>query len=53
MDVYSYEVVLLEMITGKSLNVMHITDSRETREHKRLVKLVRETINIGTATRKS
>ncbi|KAF3953233.1 hypothetical protein CMV_021305 [Castanea mollissima] len=32
---------------------MHASDSGETREHKRLVTLVKEYINIGTATRKS
>ena len=52
-DVYSYGTVLLEMVTGKSPNVMHTTDNGEIQEHKRLVMLVRETINIGTTTRKS
>ncbi|XP_075656988.1 putative receptor protein kinase ZmPK1 [Castanea sativa] len=52
-DVYSYGIVLLEMVTGKSPGGMHASDSGETREHKRLVTLVKEYINIGTATRKS
>ena len=41
------------MVTVKSPNVLYISDSGETREHKRLVTLVREYINIGIATRKS
>ncbi|GMY22125.1 putative receptor protein kinase ZmPK1 [Fagus crenata] len=41
------------MVTGKSPNVMHTTNNGEIQEHKRLVMLVRETINIGTTTRKS
>ncbi|XP_030961000.1 putative receptor protein kinase ZmPK1 [Quercus lobata] len=52
-DVYSYGIVLLEMVTGKSPNVMHTTDNGEIREHKRLVMLVRENVNIGTTTKKS
>ena len=52
-DVYSYGIVLLVMVTGKSLGGMHTTDNGETREHKRLVTLVKEYINIGIATRKS
>ncbi|KAL4631839.1 hypothetical protein ACB092_04G006500 [Castanea dentata] len=52
-DVYSYGIVMLEMVTGKSPGGMHASDSGETREHKRLVTLVKEYINIGTATRKS
>uniref|UniRef100_A0A2N9FXU7 Receptor-like serine/threonine-protein kinase n=1 Tax=Fagus sylvatica TaxID=28930 RepID=A0A2N9FXU7_FAGSY len=51
-DVYSYGIVLLEMVTGKSPNNMNTSDSGETREHKRLVTLVREHINIGTTTSK-
>uniref|UniRef100_A0A2N9G8Z2 non-specific serine/threonine protein kinase n=1 Tax=Fagus sylvatica TaxID=28930 RepID=A0A2N9G8Z2_FAGSY len=51
-DVYSYGIVLLEMVTGKSPNNMNTSDSGETREHKRLVTLVREYINIGTTTSK-
>uniref|UniRef100_A0A2N9HX85 Receptor-like serine/threonine-protein kinase n=1 Tax=Fagus sylvatica TaxID=28930 RepID=A0A2N9HX85_FAGSY len=52
-DVYSYGIVLLEIITGKGPNGMHTFNSGETREHKRLITLVREYINIGTATSKS
>uniref|UniRef100_A0A2N9GHS3 non-specific serine/threonine protein kinase n=1 Tax=Fagus sylvatica TaxID=28930 RepID=A0A2N9GHS3_FAGSY len=52
-NVYSYGILLLEIVTGKSPNVMHISDSGETREHKRLVTLVREYINIGIASRNS
>ena len=52
-DVYSYGIVLLEMVTGKSPNVMHTADNGEIREHKRLVMLVRENVNIGTTTKKS
>ena len=48
-DVYSYGIVLLEMVTGKSPNGMHTLDSRETREHKRLVTWVRETIDFENA----
>uniref|UniRef100_A0A2N9HT53 non-specific serine/threonine protein kinase n=1 Tax=Fagus sylvatica TaxID=28930 RepID=A0A2N9HT53_FAGSY len=47
-----YGIVLLEMVTGKSPNNMNTSDSGETREHKRLVTLVREYINIGTTTSK-
>uniref|UniRef100_A0A7N2L557 Receptor-like serine/threonine-protein kinase n=1 Tax=Quercus lobata TaxID=97700 RepID=A0A7N2L557_QUELO len=52
-DVYSYGIVLLEMVTGKSPGGMHTSDSGQTIEHKRLVTLVKEYINIGNATRKS
>ncbi len=45
-DVYSYGIVLLEMVTGKSPNGMHISDNGGTREHKRLVTLVRENLDI-------
>uniref|UniRef100_A0A2N9HEN1 non-specific serine/threonine protein kinase n=1 Tax=Fagus sylvatica TaxID=28930 RepID=A0A2N9HEN1_FAGSY len=52
-DVYSYGIVLLEIITGMGPNGMHTFNSGETREHKRLIPLVREYINTGTATSKS
>uniref|UniRef100_A0A2N9H3X6 non-specific serine/threonine protein kinase n=1 Tax=Fagus sylvatica TaxID=28930 RepID=A0A2N9H3X6_FAGSY len=52
-DVYSYGIVLLEIITGMGPNGMHTFDSGETREHKRLITLVREYINTGIATSKS
>uniref|UniRef100_A0A2N9GBL1 Receptor-like serine/threonine-protein kinase n=1 Tax=Fagus sylvatica TaxID=28930 RepID=A0A2N9GBL1_FAGSY len=45
-DVYSYGIVLLEMVTGKSPSGMHISDNGGTREHKRLVTLVRENLDI-------
>ncbi|XP_035548948.1 putative receptor protein kinase ZmPK1 [Juglans regia] len=44
-DVYSYGVVVLEMVTGKSPSEMHTSsESRGAREYKRLVTLVREEI---------
>jgi tRNA A-37 threonylcarbamoyl transferase component Bud32 len=52
-DVYSYGIVLLEIITGMGPNGMHTFNSGETREHKRLITLVREYINTGIATSKS
>ncbi|KAM3704457.1 hypothetical protein ACJW31_03G005100 [Castanea mollissima] len=49
-DVYSYGIVLLEMVTGKSPKGLHNSDSGETRDHKRWVTLARETIDIENAT---
>ena len=49
MEVYSYGIVLLEMVTGKSPKGLHTSDSGETRDHKRWVTLVRETIDIENA----
>ena len=49
-DVYSYGIVLLEMVIGKSPKGLHTSDSGETRDHKRWVTLVRETIDIENAT---
>ncbi|XP_075657855.1 putative receptor protein kinase ZmPK1 [Castanea sativa] len=48
-DVYSYEIVLLEIVTEKSPNAMHTSYNGEIREHKRLLMLVRENVNIGTS----
>ncbi|XP_071704237.1 putative receptor protein kinase ZmPK1 [Rutidosis leptorrhynchoides] len=44
-DVYSYGMVVLEMITGRSATCDHMTNDNEGVEQKRLVSLVREKIH--------
>ncbi|KAG6675187.1 hypothetical protein I3842_15G088900 [Carya illinoinensis] len=50
-DVYSYGIVVLEMVTGKDVaKGVHDTDSGEQPQHKRLVSWVREKKNRATLT---
>lgn len=51
-DVYSYGIVVLEMVTGKSPIGFHSLDGGGVTEHGRLVPWVREKVN-GAATRES
>lgn len=51
-DVYSYGIVVLEMVTGKSPIGIHSLDGGMATEHGRLVPWVREKVN-GGATRES
>ena len=49
-DVYSYEIVMLEMVTRKGpLRSAHAIDDNGEAEHKRLVMWVREKMNKATA----
>ncbi len=48
-DVYSYGIVLLEMVAGKSPTGMHSSNSGGAGEYMRVVKLVKEKINNNIA----
>ncbi|KAG6701156.1 hypothetical protein I3842_08G151400 [Carya illinoinensis] len=53
-DVYSYGVVVLEMVTGNSPSGMHSSESRGAREYRRLVTLLGvEIMNKKAASRES
>ncbi|KAF8410128.1 hypothetical protein HHK36_002650 [Tetracentron sinense] len=47
-DVYSYGIVVLEMVTGKSTTGLHVVEDGGEAEHRQLVTWVREKMN-GTA----
>jgi len=48
-DVYSYGIVVLEMVIGKSPTGMHSSNSGGAVEYTRVVKLVKERINNNSA----